>query len=307
MIVRPTVLVLGAGASKPYDFPTGPQLLQTILNGLSEHGSGLAATLTDHGHHWPALRQFRKALDLSRQPSVDAFLENRREYLGIGRDAMAASLIPLERAETLFSRKIKGDWYSYLWERIGAEPERFAENNRLSVLTFNYDRSFEKFFFTAWKNSYGASDVECARCLDALGIIHLHGQLGELFQWRGRGRGYSPEMSREEIRLCSGSIKIVSDEALGEEFTEALRLIRDAKLICFLGFGYHEQNVRRLGMTGLALRQNVYGTALGLEEGERNGVVSMFSATMTLARRSDDALVALKHLPFLNAAMTPDG
>ena len=48
MISTPTVLILGAGASKPYDFPTGRELLLEIVHGLDQPDVRLNPKLKRH-------------------------------------------------------------------------------------------------------------------------------------------------------------------------------------------------------------------------------------------------------------------
>ena len=92
MIEKRTVLVLGAGASKPYGFPTGRELIREIAAGLKNTGSEVAQLLSAHGHEPSELAKFSDALLDSAQPSVDVFLENRAEYLEAGKAAIAAAL-----------------------------------------------------------------------------------------------------------------------------------------------------------------------------------------------------------------------
>jgi hypothetical protein len=41
MIKRPTVLILGAGASVPFGFPSGRQVLDDVCRGLSKEANQL--------------------------------------------------------------------------------------------------------------------------------------------------------------------------------------------------------------------------------------------------------------------------
>jgi hypothetical protein len=163
MISKKTVLILGAGASMPYGFPSGRDLKQVILRHLDPStGSKLPATLNRLGISAWTIKDFYKNLAYSGRPSVDAFLEHRPEFLKIGKLAITLCLIPYEKEETLFfSGTKKGHWYEYLFNKLNA-PFNFFHENRLSIITFNYDRSIEHYFFKSLKSSYGKSDEECA-------------------------------------------------------------------------------------------------------------------------------------------------
>ena len=57
MITRPTVLILGAGASKPYGFPSGPELVQKIVVRLQ------GQFFKDFGFSESKTEEFRNAME----------------------------------------------------------------------------------------------------------------------------------------------------------------------------------------------------------------------------------------------------
>jgi hypothetical protein len=64
----------------------------------------------------------------------------------------APTLIPYEKYEA-FQPISKPSWYETLFQLM-VEGGPF-EDNPLSVITFNYDRSLEAFFFRALQNLFG--------------------------------------------------------------------------------------------------------------------------------------------------------
>src|SRR6266516_3639566 len=151
MIQKPTVLILGAGASEPYGYPLGAALVGRIV-GLTQPGrpagaGGLHPILLRD----PGLRghvdDFHRRLMGSETSSIDDFLESNPAYQELGKLCIAAALTvwgPLLTHEVPAERH----WYRYLWERLrqGAPmPERFREN-RTRIITYNYDRSLERYF-----------------------------------------------------------------------------------------------------------------------------------------------------------------
>ena len=185
MITTPTVLVLGAGASYPYGFPTGVDLKRLICEQFSTTravASQLLGCLNPEGTKFAPdeFSKFREAFLKSGQPSVDAFLERRPEFLDVGKLAIAFCLMPFEKEENLYypDPSRGGDWYEYLSVKLNSSFEEFGQN-RLSIITFNYDRSLEQYLLNSLINLHGKTRDECAEALAQIPIVHVYGQLGE--------------------------------------------------------------------------------------------------------------------------------
>ena len=279
MIKKKTVLVLGAGASMPYGLPSGSQLMQEILGGISKKGNALFRRLQDLGNDPSEIDSFHENLLHSDQPSVDAFLEHWPRFLNMGKEAMAACLIPKENKSQFPHRGIqKGDsWYQYLMGKLSvSSPDEFTKN-KLAIVTFNYDRSIEYYLFNTLKHRYNLQDKECADLINKIPIIHVHGSLGKL-PWQGHpSRPYGPkrftphgaDMSDAEIRAASNQIIVVSEaDKRSREFKKAFQVMDSAKKIFFLGFGYYELNLKRLRIKSITgypdYGEDVYGTSYGM-------------------------------------------
>ncbi len=301
MIVEPTVLILGAGASAPYDFPSGPGLLRRICEHLRDQDSRISREMVSSGHDRKALGEFRVELERSMQPSVDAFLEKRPEFTEIGKASMSCALIPFEQENTILKLGEERHWYKYLWNKMDAGLERFREN-QLSVITFNYDRSIEHFLFVALKHSHGQSDEKTADLLRAIPIVHVYGQLGQYPPLAGEGRPYDPTITPEIVAECVSGIRIVHEAEDEAAFVVAHKLLTGASRICFLGFGYHENNLRRLRFDKLKKGKAVFGSAMGLKEAERHHVRELVRAIYDgpkLGNENQDALLMLREHPVL--------
>jgi len=296
MITQTTVLILGAGASKPYGFPTGAELRDKVLRlGDAEPFYGMCNMF---GHERDVVMSFIHAFRMSATNSIDAFLEYRSEFMDIGKIAITLILTECEREPELHSGS--GDWYRYLFGKLSTNFEDFSKN-QLSILTFNYDRSLEQFLFTALKNLYGKSDEECIKAVETIPIIHLHGKIGNL-PWQGGDRPYEgydvlsfSQNGSAATWLAEGieGIKILHEGSVkpSTEFSKAHRLLSKAKRIYFLGFGYHPINIKRLRvdrLDKLQLKQatgTVYGlTPVECEAIERNLLADRFDLHQTNAR-----------------------
>ena len=264
MITTPTVLVLGAGASYPYGFPTAIGLKRSICDEFSSTNA-TAIRLLSCLNAPEEFVKFREAFLKSGQPSVDAFLERRPEFLGVGKLAIAYCLIPLEDEAKLYQPTSSrgGDWYEYLSVKLNSSFEEIGEN-KLSIITFNYDRSLEHYLLNSLINLHGKTRDECANALAQIPIVHVYGQLGaQPYPQQGSRMYRSNEVEHPRyVETAAAGIKLYHEEA---ETARAHELLRGAKRVCFLGFSYNPFNVARVNIGGsLDLSTFVFGTARGL-------------------------------------------
>ena len=219
--------------------------------------------------------------------SVDAFLERRSEFVTVGKAAIARQLIGYEQQGLLRPhaglRKTISHVYSYEWSPprwygllfnfLTSDPrsEVFHEN-KLSILTFNYDRSLEQFLYTGLLNTYGTSETEALELLATIDIVHVYGLLAPFDPTDREGRAYTPHSAHDKLTLAAEHISIIhEDRDDSETLTQARDLIQNAKRVCFLGFGYHPTNVRRLG---IKKDRKVEGTVFGMTDQEIRHLVA---------------------------------
>jgi aspartate/tyrosine/aromatic aminotransferase len=85
-----------------YGFPIGWQLVREVIDNFQAR-SNWRELLTEHGHYTAEqVEDFLRALSGSAQNSVDAFLEERGEFLEVGIAAMSIVLIHKEKSESLY-------------------------------------------------------------------------------------------------------------------------------------------------------------------------------------------------------------
>lgn len=276
MIRENTVLILGAGASMPYDYPSGVKLRQRICQNLNANPSNITQDvqeLLNTGLSISEIKDFRDALFFSGKQSVDEFLEHRIEFFEIGKRAIAQALICHESTENLFNRyQLKldydPDWYRFLFSKMSTSFDEF-DANKISFITFNYDRSLEHYLFTALKNSYGKNDDEVREKILKIRIIHLHGQLGYLPWQEQNGRDYSALITPEILNNAAEGIKIIHEDiADNKEFNQAKVILNQCSKIFFLGFGFHPTNLKRLKIEKRNELILVAGTAKGITVNE---------------------------------------
>jgi hypothetical protein len=82
VVSSPTVLVVGAGGSIPYRYPSGSELVRFVADPAenSAEATTFRQLLLELGFRENVLHMFRQELFLSRRYSIDAFLEKRSEF-----------------------------------------------------------------------------------------------------------------------------------------------------------------------------------------------------------------------------------
>jgi hypothetical protein len=262
--------------------------------------------------------RFSRELRDSMLPSVDAFLalQKDEQYLKLGKSAIAASLIPMEKDNVLRSRdELK--LYEYLWSRLTGTPGTYA-GNRLSVITFNYDRSFEQFLRQVLFASHPECREDSAGLTSALShfeVHHIYGSLGDLDP---ASAGYLPydieynkgSLTSAVITKSASRLKLYNEKSDDKFKTHRIReLLTEAEIICFLGFGFHELNVKRLESIGLGRnpKTKLFGSAYGLGEGQCEPIRQMFrdihKSNAEEHRESLDDVIIIPHPPITLAPM----
>ncbi|MFC1540590.1 hypothetical protein ACFL4J_00965 [Candidatus Margulisiibacteriota bacterium] len=298
MINRPTVFVLGAGASVPYEYPSGIKLVRLICENLEDptHTWTKLIIDSDEDFTFAEISEFRKKLFFSGFESVDLFLEHQPKYRSVGKAAIAAALMSNEADGNLFSFSVKRHWYRYLFGQLSAKFEDF-HRNKLSIVTFNYDRSLEHFLFTGLRQGYGRSEDECKKAMRYIPIVHVHGQLSPL-RWQDidTGRVYRPDtLSGSTVTKASNNIIVVSEgeKKLPKSFKQAFELMIDASHIYFLGFGYNDVNLERLCLSKLPSGKYIGGSSFGLGTTEKLRIERKWH--ISLPGVGDDVLGFLKN------------
>jgi hypothetical protein len=268
MIKTKTLFILGAGASVPYGYPTSVELRNTIISGWHNPEISRFWEQYDEGPNTSkkTMIEFLEEFKQSGVYSIDSFLEKRPEFMNIGKIIIAWYIIRCEDDNRL--RNSENNWYMYLFSRIKDSFEKL-DQNKISFITFNYDRSLEQFLFEAIRSLFNKKPDECAAKIANIPIVHLYGQL-DLLPWQDEnGKVYSPRADIDDrLWLAPKNIKLISDERnieKSEEFKKAYDLIRNADRIYFLGFGFDEDNLKRLKISRMQ-NKKIISTALGLEQ-----------------------------------------
>ena len=119
---------------------------------------------------------------------------------------------------------------------------------------------------------YGKSISECAKELNELKIIHLHGQLGKLPWQDGESRKYNDDITKATLEIASKGIQIVCEaHPKADEFKDAFQLLKSAENIYFIGFAYDPVNLARLRFGEIGSGQ---GLGVNIGDGEKKQIAN---------------------------------
>lgn len=275
MISKQTVLILGAGASAPYNFNTGKTQLDWARNFKVEDlaleilpipkslAPGLLAHLLDTGER-----------------SIDAMLRRDSEYLPPAKALIARDLLRSERNLLSWKPEPPTYWYRSLFTNLPRNTLPEFRASPLKIFTYNYDRSLDYFLWRAIASCFpGISNDEIADILNVIGPFHLHGQLGRLYP-EALGMGDVVEyggdhsmggITESDVASAITQIKLISETTmLDAPFVHAQQAIADAERLVFLGFSFHPDNLAKLRISENPLKPSteVFCSAFGLTEQE---------------------------------------
>ena len=259
MFKRKTVFVLGAGASLPYGYPLGAEL-KTQMISLPDMTAVKFVDSCKFGRevHADFARRFRG----SACSSIDEFLEVNKDCDALGRLLIAYFIMRRENTEWFPDGKPSDAhpfgnpsvWYDVVLNAmLGRWPT--PRGNRLSFVTFNYDLSLEYFFESSLNARFGWSREKVADEMAGIPIVHIHGTVGNL-----GNRRYGETQNPDVIGEIAKSIRIFGDDEDGrrDEVALARHLLDESEFIFYLGFGFHDVNMKRLGWDASRYHDRAY-------------------------------------------------
>jgi hypothetical protein len=300
MFKRRTLFVLGAGASKELKLPTGNELAFKISQNMNISVNAYRRSQTDAPGDLDLFAEFaqsaqdqmnayEKAFWLIRdgvltQNSIDDFLDIHKDNplaQQVGKAAIIKYVLRAERDSPLYFDtsnaynkmkmvKLENTWILKFMRVLGRgvalkDIEYLFEN--VAFIVFNYDRCLEHFLVQALRNAYDLSQQDATELMLKLTIIHPYGVAGALKTSStpsGVAYGGGPEPHEQHIHLI-GQIKTYTEQVDDPDELQAIwyEVIR-ADQIVFLGFAFHDQNVRLLKPKEKLKAKNIFGTTLDM-------------------------------------------
>jgi hypothetical protein len=275
------VFVIGAGAHAEYRMPTGAELKSSIASAVNFGTNGsdpeLHNLLSDRfkgasSRYEAAGPELAKVIPSF--PSIDEALHwftSRRDIIEVGKLAIVQQILAAERRSPLATQHSdESGWLphflSMVMSSLQMEQASSAFRN-ITVINFNYDRVIEHFLYFALQEKYGLSAEIARDVISGLNMIRPYGSVGQL-EWQQQDKPRVPfgyDLGRDHERLFSISTGIYT---FTEQIDQAeIQPVMDkARMVVFLGFGFHQQNLNLLRVTGGQPWRRAYATALGMQE-----------------------------------------
>lgn len=299
-------LVVGAGGSKDFLLPLGSELKSNIGRLLDiGYKDGYRLSSGDYAVAealgWkeqelggpkspnaflPAARHIRDAMPLAL--SIDNFIDCVRGDPRIetcGKIAICKSILDAERSSNIYVgnerdsirfRTIQSSWLGSFLQLLTENCTATELRDRLSsltIITFNYDRCIEHFLHYWFRTYYQASTDQASELVALIDFYHPYGKVGSLpFQKSALPTPFGEDPEPRHLLALSSQIKTFTEqsESLASELSEARSALGQAKHVLFIGFAFHEQNMRLICPYPRTLRttDKAFATAVGFSESD---------------------------------------
>ena len=258
--------ILGAGASTDYGIYTQGLLPERIKQHFSNSPNNFEKVMNEFGVEIDTIKDFREALYDS-SGSIDEWLEVNERYRILGKKILSLLLLNCEKEFDIR----KTGWYPILYQKY-LKPRNIedfsTQNQRFSFITFNYDRSLEYFLHRVLTSHFSEQQDIAVSELKKLKILHVHGSFGPLSYQdpmncipygkfpkeieHTRNDKFDPTPYAKYVEMASKNISLMFTDNSNGDYEKARNIITNSSKIFFLGFGYHEHNLRKLGFDSLS-------------------------------------------------------
>lgn len=306
------VFIVGSGASKEVNLPTGEELKSTISRYLnirfdfSSQKSGdyeiteaVKKIAGDNGEnpnsYFPVARHISEALPLD--SSIDNFIDSHRgnEKIEIcGKLAIVKAILEAEKRSLLRTDKagklvlsfLNDTWYIPFYYLLTQNCDIDKLKERLKLITlviFNYDRCIEHFICLSLQLYYGINQNSAADLVRCINIYHPYGVVGTL-PWFNPKRAIDFGGDVHAIKLIELASKIKTftegTEPESSEITEIRGHVDAANKVVFLGFAFHKLNMKLITPVEPVKNHSVraFATTLGISDTDKEVIQSQIAA-----------------------------
>jgi hypothetical protein len=149
-------------------------------------------------------------------------------------------------------------------------PKKAFEN--VAFINFNYDRCLEHFFLHAVAARFSISLVDAAKVSGDAFVIHPYGYLGEINPFSSQNRSYFGQTEYVDLAAVASRIRTYTEQHSEEDATvkDIHDAVSQADTLVFLGFAFHEQNLKLLAPNQGIKAKQIFATSKGMSENDIN-------------------------------------
>jgi hypothetical protein len=302
MFKQPIAFVIGAGASVEYGLPVGAELLKRISAAV---GPGQREPWGD-GQLYNAIAnlflQSTGAYEIaatelgtfiaSGVSSIDdalTWFSSRQEVIDLGKIAIVNEILKAERGSPLYGRQINSDddfpntWIPHLLSMVmdghkSEDAERAFAN--VTLINFNYDRTIEHFLHVALQRKFRLDSARARRIVVELNMFRPYGVVGVL-PWQAEGGiEFGANLNPQELSAASKNIKTFSEGTTGALQDQIRLSLERARVVVFLGFGFHTQNMELIRVGRAEQWKRAYATTFRIHEANNRDMQRFIGTTV---------------------------
>lgn len=138
------------------------------------------------------------------------------------------------------------------------------------VINFNYDRTLEHYLYATLQRKFGLDEKSAGQFLLNLKVIRPYGKVGSLpWQQDGPVVPFGRQIKDHDVSFAlSNLVKTYAEGASGDSGI-AQEMAR-ARMVVFLGFGFHRQNMKLLQVRGMEPWRRAFATAARMDTGNHD-------------------------------------
>lgn len=313
MFQKKTTIVIGAGASKEVDLPTGKDLKNIVtrildirfdhyeqISGSHEICNALRVIANDSDSTKDLNEYIHSAWSIrdgmSQAISIDNYIDAHQENKSIeacGKLAIAASILDAERNSKLYIddsniynkinfSAIENTWFNSFMQLLTENCRTHHLEQRLSSITliiFNYDRCVEHFIYHALQNYYKISKDLARELVSKIDIFHPYGSLGELPWMNNQGIEFGANTHHTNLLSIIKKINTFTEstDPKSSQIVKIRQAVAKSQILLFIGFAYHKQNLKliRPGKDELEFmtRSVCFGTSVGISKSDTKKII----------------------------------
>jgi hypothetical protein len=298
MFSQPIVFVIGAGASAELGLPTGAAMKAAIAGALNFNKQPNAMLIGDRAFYDMISNRFggeaakyhaaatELAVRIGEFDSIDEALHwfsAKEEVVRLGKAAIVREILRAEHASKVFNptnpKMISGDvnyadtWLPhFLTMAMGSLTREQATEpfKNVTVINFNYDRTVEHFLFSRLQTNFGLSEDDARGAVASLDMIRPYGLVGPLPWQDASGVPFGAEITiqrdHEQLFQFASNVRTYTEQNLAEPLKLKIhRAMEVARLVVFLGFGFHQQNMALLRVGTAADWRRALATVVSIQ------------------------------------------